>query len=382
MNKNKVHILFIDDDPPNLMAFKTVYRRFFRVDTALSAAEGLKILNTHALTIKTIICDQRMPEMTGIEFFEHIKVKYPDISRIIATGYADIKAVVQAINQGKIYHYISKPWDEEEFKNIIFHAIEACELKQENKKYVQELEHRVAQRTQELEQKNQMVELLLRELNHRVLNNLIAISSVLSTEKRNTQETQTQQALDQVIQRVKNLSNLHQKLMYSAVQEYSIPLKPYIEQIIEAILGIHPDSFKSIKWEKHIAPIQVSQKDAYFIGFTLHELMTNCFKYAFHKKDIKKLEVYLHLFVTDDCLYLHFGDNGKGFPKELFTSQGDFDYAKMGTTNLGLKLLDIISAIYQGHFKIYAPVSTRPVSYPGAFIEMCLKMSVLTHPKK
>ena len=377
MNQEKAHILFIDDDLPNLKAFRTIYRRFFKIDIASSAEEGLKILDTHVDTIKTIICDQRMPEMTGTELFELIKVKYPDISRVIVTGYADIKAVIQAINQGQIYHYISKPWDEEELKNIINHAIEACILKQENQSYVSELEARVKARTQELEQKNHMVELLLRELNHRVLNNLIAISSVLSTEKRNASESTTQEVLDHIIKRVKNLSYLHQKLMYTSGDEHAVQLKPYIEQIIEAILGIHVTQRESIRWTKQIESIKVSQKDAYFVGFALHELITNSFKYAFAKKDIEQLHMYLRVFVDDEGLGLHLGDNGKGFPQELFDDQGRFMFHKASRTNLGLRLLEMITHIYKGEFIIYAQKSRPTLDISGAFIEMKLKIKIL-----
>jgi response regulator RpfG family c-di-GMP phosphodiesterase len=132
-----VNVLYIDDEPHNLLSFRASFRRNFKVFTAESAAEGKKILETN--NIQVILSDQRMPGMTGIEFFESILDVFPDPIRILITGYTDIDAVVDAINRGQVYKYLTKPWNENDIKNYIEKAYEVYTLRQENEKLTRQL---------------------------------------------------------------------------------------------------------------------------------------------------------------------------------------------------------------------------------------------------
>ncbi|PTT00633.1 two-component system response regulator, partial [Pedobacter sp. HMWF019] len=114
----------------NLNSFKAGFRRLFNVFTAESAEEGLKVLQSE--DIQVIITDQRMPVMTGIEFLESIIPDYPDPIRILLTGYADINAVIDAINKGQVYRYIQKPWMEDDLRIHILKAFEIYTLRKEN----------------------------------------------------------------------------------------------------------------------------------------------------------------------------------------------------------------------------------------------------------
>jgi response regulator RpfG family c-di-GMP phosphodiesterase len=132
-----VNILFVDDEVHNLNAFKASFRRSFNVFTAESAKEAMPILAEHAIQI--IITDQRMPQMSGVEFLESILEAYPDPIRILLTGYADIAAVIDAINKGQVYLYITKPWQETELKLYIEKAFEVFQLRKENKELTKKL---------------------------------------------------------------------------------------------------------------------------------------------------------------------------------------------------------------------------------------------------
>lgn len=136
MPENKITILYVDDEENNLFSFKATFRIKYNVLTALSGDEALKILE--ASRVHIIITDQRMPEMTGVEFLEKVLLKYPDPMRILLTGYADMGAVVDAVNKGKIFHYLAKPWNEEELDITIDRAyqkyLEKAELKKMNHK--------------------------------------------------------------------------------------------------------------------------------------------------------------------------------------------------------------------------------------------------------
>lgn len=133
----KINILYVDDEVGNLNAFKAAFRRDFNIYLAESAAEGRKILDQHEIEI--VLTDQRMPEMTGVKFLESIIPLFPDTIRILITGYSDIDAVIDAINKGQIYRYVSKPWNNEDLKMVIKSSYEVYSLRKENKELTEKL---------------------------------------------------------------------------------------------------------------------------------------------------------------------------------------------------------------------------------------------------
>lgn len=137
MSDSKISILYVDDEVNNLVAFKANFRTFCDVYTAESAEEGFKILRNNKIHI--IITDQRMPNMTGVEFLEQVIKEFPDPVRILLTGYSDIQAVVEAINKGQVYRYIMKPCIMDELKITISNAYEVYALKEENRELMKSL---------------------------------------------------------------------------------------------------------------------------------------------------------------------------------------------------------------------------------------------------
>jgi response regulator RpfG family c-di-GMP phosphodiesterase len=133
----KISILYVDDEQNNLVSFKAVFRIKYHVLTAISAEEAIDILKKNEVHI--IITDQRMPHMTGVEFLESILGDFPDPIRILLTGYADMNAVIDAINKGKIFHYLSKPWNEEELDITIARAYDVYKQRMDEKEMNQKL---------------------------------------------------------------------------------------------------------------------------------------------------------------------------------------------------------------------------------------------------
>lgn len=140
-----INALFIDDEKSNLTSFKAAFRRDFNVFLAESASEGLDILRNNEIHV--ILTDQRMPEKTGVEFLSSILEEFPNAIRILVTGYTDMDALVDAVNKGHIFKYISKPWDNEKLKEIIIKAYEIYQLQTEN----QEINDKLAQANEQLE---------------------------------------------------------------------------------------------------------------------------------------------------------------------------------------------------------------------------------------
>lgn len=132
MIETKIPVLYVDDEENNLISFKATFRIKFNVFIALSGDEAIQLLEKEK--IEVIITDQRMPNMTGVEFLEKVLILHPDPMRILLTGYTDMAAVVAAINKGKIFHYLTKPWNEEELEMTIIRAHDAYNEQQNIKK--------------------------------------------------------------------------------------------------------------------------------------------------------------------------------------------------------------------------------------------------------
>ena len=134
---DKISVLYVDDEENNLLSFKAAFRREYDVTTAISGEEALKLLEQK--TFQVIITDQRMPGMTGVEFLQKALPKWPEPIRILLTGYSDINAVIDAINKGEVYRYLTKPWDNEFLKTTISQAFEVFNLRKENERLIEEL---------------------------------------------------------------------------------------------------------------------------------------------------------------------------------------------------------------------------------------------------
>ena len=148
--EEKIKILYVDDEENNLQAFKATFRREYKIFLAIGAKEAREILKSEEIDL--IITDQRMPEETGVEFLESIIPTHPKPIRLLLTGYTDIQAVIDAINKGKVYHYLTKPWEEDYLRTVIKNSFEIYTLRSENERL-----------TQALIKANEQMEFLLRQ---------------------------------------------------------------------------------------------------------------------------------------------------------------------------------------------------------------------------
>jgi GAF domain-containing protein/DNA-binding response OmpR family regulator len=121
--KVKPKILVVDDEPDNL---DLLYRSFYREYQVLRAEGGQAALEILAAQqdVAVIISDQRMPGMSGTEFLSRTAHQYPNIIRIILTGYTDVEDLVEAINAGKVFKYVTKPWDDEDLRGVVRQAVD------------------------------------------------------------------------------------------------------------------------------------------------------------------------------------------------------------------------------------------------------------------
>src|SRR6266545_784103 len=106
------YVLFVDDEPENLVVFESACAERFNVLTAPSGRQALELLRTHEVAV--LLADQRMPHMTGLELLELARAEFPQTVRMLVTAYADLKTAIEAINRGRVRRYLCKPWDDEE----------------------------------------------------------------------------------------------------------------------------------------------------------------------------------------------------------------------------------------------------------------------------
>ncbi len=193
MVKNKV--LFVDDELNTLSAFKRLFFNNDDVDifTASSGTEGLKVLGLNDIDL--VISDMRMPQLSGTDFLKYVKNKYPNVLRIMLTGYADMPSTLEAINSGEVYRFLTKPWNDDDLKVTITKALEYSALKKRNEEmskiiwkknreltvFNESLEQKVEQRTSQLGQvisKLKQVNNVLKQNFDEIINLLTGIISL------------------------------------------------------------------------------------------------------------------------------------------------------------------------------------------------------------
>jgi len=130
-------ILVVDDEQDNLDAFRFNFRKTFDIVTASGGAEALAILEEKEVAV--VVTDQRMPRMTGVELLREVRVRQPDAVGIILTAFTDVDVLIEAINLGQVYRYITKPWDAKEVRGVLQYAIERFHLQRDNRRLAAQL---------------------------------------------------------------------------------------------------------------------------------------------------------------------------------------------------------------------------------------------------
>jgi len=138
MAKTRPRLLIVDDEEAILETMTFTFEDDYEVFTSTSANEALALLDKHA-PIAVVISDQRMPEMTGVEFLARVFKRSPATQRIILTGFADMNAIIRAINDGHVYAYITKPWEPDHLKQIVRRAADHNALTCENERLLGDL---------------------------------------------------------------------------------------------------------------------------------------------------------------------------------------------------------------------------------------------------
>lgn len=162
-------LLLVDDEPDIVASLSDLFRRDYNIICAANADDALVLLRRQEVAV--IVADQRMPGKTGSELLAEACRIDPDTVRILLTGYADIEAVIQAVNDGKIYFYLTKPWVSTEIEAVVAKAVEHNVLLRDKRRLVEELrklnaelEDKVIDRTMQLQQRAAELEAALSQV--------------------------------------------------------------------------------------------------------------------------------------------------------------------------------------------------------------------------
>ncbi|MBN3583333.1 hybrid sensor histidine kinase/response regulator [Algoriphagus aestuarii] len=339
---DKIHVLYIDDEDNNLKSFRATLRKDFKIFTAIDAEEGLRIAQEEEIHV--VIADQRMPGMTGTEFFEQMVKINPDPIRILLTGYSDIASVIDAINKGEVYRFIDKPWNIEQIKNSIKNAADIyfmrMELKEKNVK---------------LKKLHSEMNQFVYSLSHELRGPLMSISGVSKLAKLEVKDPQALEYFEMIDSATVKLDDYIYKMLdfYRSTKidhkVTSVNFKEIVKQQMEAyhakfdLTNFHLD-------------IQVNQEQEFFsddakIRVILNNLFSNSVQ--FQKQEPGPRNISLTVDVVEDHVVICVEDNGIGIDEkhhpEVFNL---FMRATQKNVGVGLGLYMVKEAVEQMGGKI------------------------------
>ncbi|MCP4246350.1 MAG: hybrid sensor histidine kinase/response regulator [bacterium] len=133
------NLLYVDDQPDNIVVFRAAFKKKFDLLEATSADEALELFKVHDIPV--MVADQRMPDMTGVELCEVVAREYPHTVRMILTGYTDPEDMMDAINKGHVYNFVTKPWKRETLHSVLVRGLEAHDLAVSNSALLERVDH-------------------------------------------------------------------------------------------------------------------------------------------------------------------------------------------------------------------------------------------------
>ncbi|MBN8705104.1 MAG: response regulator [Bacteroidetes bacterium] len=347
MLENKFNILYVDDEEFNLTSFKAIFRRDYNVFTATSGKLGLEILKQNEIHL--IITDQRMPDMTGVEFLESVAEDYMFVRRIIITGFSDIEAIIRAINKGNIYRYITKPWDVNDLKITIQNALNAYrtdranrdltielqlklnrieeltaeQIKLQEEKFKQEAEKKILEAESE---KLKEIQTIREELSNMIVHDLknplgLVIGYAKMAEEQLLKPEIDQKSLVQFVKSIQQAGNNMLTLVLNILDVYrfengkpslrlgSVPLSELFETSLERVsFGLEK---KIVTIVREFNPDEKINLDKELISRVLVNLLTNSLKFTTREK-----RFWLGVETKEDQFILYVRDEGSGIAED------------------------------------------------------------------
>lgn len=299
-------ILYIDDEPNNLLSMKAAFRLHYKIHTAIDTAEARKILEANP-DIRVIFCDQRMPGETGVEFLASIKKDFPRPVRILLTAHADMETVIDAVNRGHIFRFVRKPWVEEELLSSIEEA---------NKFYL--ATSLLDVRNEELQRAYEELDKFAYSVGHDLRDPLVAIHSALRVSLKFDDIKRVHEVLEHMQTSISKLfsyiNNLHDYYLH---RRGGLNIG---EVDFQALFEYFRDFYRIHIENNGIELVVSSQQDSTFrtdevaLKLIIQNLLSNAFKYQ--RRDNNHKWVELSAKVADNQVVITVTDNGIGIDQK------------------------------------------------------------------
>jgi signal transduction histidine kinase len=361
-------LLVVDDEPDVVKSIKDLFRLDYRVLGTTRPTEALEILGHN--DVHVVLTDQRMPETSGVEFLAKTRVEHPETIRLLMTGYADIRTVIDAINQGHVYRYITKPWDPDELQAIIKDAVERYDLIAERRSLVQQLQ----QSNAALQQSDELKTAFIRVASHELRSPMtILIGAVRLAQKTPCLDELSQQWLGRIDRAANRLGHLVDELVTMLELgrfDQTLDRKP---TDLAELINQAADDVRPFVEQRHqqltvqTAPdLGAASIDGGKIRDALNHLLVNAIKFT---PDGGKIALTGRR--ADRSIELSVSDSGVGIdPTNLsrifqpfFTgfdvsrhSSGIFEFGKKGL-GLGLSVVKAFVQMHDGHVSVQSVVS-------------------------
>jgi two-component system sensor histidine kinase/response regulator len=355
----KIKILYVDDEPDNLIGFKATLRISFQVFVTDKVAEAAAILEQHP-DIRVIFCDQRMPGKTGVEFFEEIRVKHPLPIRILLTGYTDIESTIAAINKGNIFRYVQKPWTEPD----ILSAIEEA-----NKFYL--TSSMLAVKNTELQTAYEELNKFAYSVSHDIRGPLTSIAGAIDI----AQDIDDIQEIKQMLMLMQKSINKLDKYIISMHDYYSlqrgelkivdINFNELIEEL-KPLYQVNP-TVKDVDFNITVNQTETFRSDKGLLKLIFNNLLSNAFKYQDKNKSNKSVQISAE--IQNNVATIHVKDTGVGI---LGTHIGEifnlFFRASSQEVGSGFGLYNVKSAL----LKLNGQIEVNSIMHQGTTFKVSI----------
>jgi len=355
----KINILYIDDEPENLVGFKASLRMDYHVLTASTIPEALTHLQDQP-EIRIIFCDQRMPGMTGVEFFEQVCTSHPNPVRILLTAYTDVSSLIDAINKGNIFRYVTKPWNEAE----IISAIEEA-----NKFY--QANSMLSVKNDELQKAYNELNKFAYSVSHDIRGPISGILGAIDVARSIEDMGEVKEMLYLMEKSLKKLDayiiSMHD---YYNLQRGELHIGDIdFHKVMDEMKAIYNvvSKVKGVSLSGEVKQEEVFRGDEVPIKLILNNLLSNAFKYQNKNSDHKSVDVRI---IVENCMVtIYVKDTGIGI---LGTHVGEifnlFYRANSQESGSGFGLYNVKSALH----KINGQIEVRSVMHKGTTFKVII----------
>lgn len=305
-------ILVVDDEEKTVTSVRHLLRRRYHVLGATRAQDALAMLARQPVSV--VLCDQRMPEMTGDQFFEQVRQRHDHTVRIMITAYADMEALIRSVNRGHIFGYLRKPWDPAELERVVETAVSYRELVEANRRMTAELadaNHRLQRINQEM-----------RDFTHSVahdfkepLRSISAFAEFLSADYGDALEPDGRGYLDRILRCSRHLEGLVNDVMRFGELDRTPPepgtvdLGAVIDEVCEVLHAAIRRQDAEVVIDKDLPRVR---GDHARLVLLFQNLLSNAIK--FNRTARPRVEIGATR--SDGQAVVHVRDNGIGIPRE------------------------------------------------------------------